>query len=102
MLMAAVYHTPHGMMVLISDEEHVGHSYYDQNKGLALLLPEKIYGGQLVGEEEALEMMRKAAIIVVTGEKAVSLAIKAGYVAPESVVRIRGVPHAQSYKISLV
>ena len=99
MLMVAVYRTPHGIMALISDEDLVGRSFFDQEKGLALLLPESIYGGKPASEEEALEAMKAASIIVVTGERAVDLAVRSGFLHPDSVVRIHGVPHAQVYKI---
>ncbi|MCE4624981.1 MAG: DUF424 family protein [Desulfurococcales archaeon] len=99
MLMLAAYDSPYGRMVLITDEELVGKSYYDQERRLALMIPENIHGGDLVGEEEAVEAMKSASIIVVTGERSVNLAVREGYLHPASILRVGGVPHAHIYKI---
>jgi hypothetical protein len=99
MIMAAVYDTPHGKMALITDEELVGKSRFDQDEGLILMLPENLYRGRLVTEEEAKEIMLQTSIIVVTGERSVRLAVELGLVHPDSIARIEGVPHAYVYKI---
>ena len=101
LLVAAVYETPHGRMLLLADEDLVGRSFYDQDEGLILMIPEKLYSGRLVSESEAREEMRKADIIVATGRTAVSIAVREGFAHPDSVIEIRGVPHVQVYKIPL-
>jgi len=97
LLVVAVYETPHGRMVLVADEELVGRSFYDQEESLILMVPESLYSGRLASEEEAAKWMDKADIIVATGERAVGIAVRRGYAHPDSVVRIRGVPHVQVY-----
>ncbi len=100
MLVIAVYSTPHGRMVLVTDEDLVGRSFVDQEDGYILMVPESIYSGKLVEEDEAALEISRADIIVATGEKAVGLVVGLGLASPESVISIRGVPHVQVYKLS--
>jgi hypothetical protein len=99
MIVAAVYDTLHGRMALITDEELVGKSRFDQERGIILMLPESIYKGKLVTEEEAREIMLSASILVVTGERSVQLAVELGLVHPDSITMVKGIPHAYVYKI---
>lgn len=99
MLTIAVYETPQGRMLLVADEELVGKSFFDQEEGLILMVPESLYGGRLASEEEVREEMRKASIIVATGETAVSIAVREGFAHPDSVIEVHGIPHVQVYKI---
>ena len=99
MIMLAEYETPYGLMVLLTDEELVGRSYYDEERRIALMISESVHGGELVDEEEAVKALRSASIIIVTGERSVDLAIREGYLHPDSVLNVGGVPHAHIYKI---
>ncbi len=99
MLSVSVYDTPHGSMALIVDEELVGRSFFDQEKGLALFMPEMLYSGKLMSEDEAARVMKSSHILVLAGKRAVSLAIRLGLAHPDSVVEIHGVPHVHVYKI---
>jgi hypothetical protein len=101
MIMAAIFNTPHGKMALITDEELVGRSRFDQESGMILMVPEHLYSkGRLVSENEAEQIMKAASILVLTGERSVSLAVKLGLAHPDSVVKIKGIPHVYVYKIS--
>ncbi len=53
------------------------------------------YGGFLASLDELAEYMGKATIMNLVGEHAVSKAVEEGYVHPEAIIRIAGVPHAQ-------
>ncbi len=92
--------TPHGVMAFISDEDLVGRAFVDDANQRILIVSEQVYGGNLVSEEDARQILEKADILVLTGERIVSIAIQMGFAHPDSVLRIKGVPHVHVYKLS--
>jgi hypothetical protein len=60
---------------------------------------EKFYRGARVTVEEALELIKQSTIVNMVGHKIVKKAIENGYVHPEAVLMIEGVPHAQIVKV---
>lgn len=59
---------------------------------------EEFYNGGLVTLEEALDMVANSTIVNMVGKNCVEKAISKGYVHPQSVLKIEGVPHAQIVK----
>ncbi len=53
------------------------------------------YGGFVGDEEDLLGALPNATIANLVGERVVEVAIGAGFVDPECVLRVEGVPHAQ-------
>ena len=60
---------------------------------------EEFYKGGRVSVEEALAMIENSTIVNMVGKNCVEKAIKKGYVHPEAILRIEGVPHAQIIKL---
>ena len=60
---------------------------------------EKFYKGPKVTVEEALELIKQSTIVNMIGRKIVKKAIERGFVHPEAVLMIEGIPHAQIVKI---
>ena len=60
---------------------------------------EDFYKGAKVSIEEALSMVRNSTIVNMVGKNVVGKAIENGYVHPEAVLDIEGVPHAQIVKL---
>lgn len=56
---------------------------------------EKFYKGPKVTLEEALELIKQSTIVNMIGQKIVKKAIEHGFVHPEAVLMIEGIPHAQ-------
>jgi hypothetical protein len=59
---------------------------------------EEFYNGGKVGLDEAVSMIRNSTIVNMVGKKCVEKAIERGYVHPDAVLNIDGVPHAQIVK----
>ena len=59
---------------------------------------EKFYKGPKVTVEEALELIKQSTIVNMVGHKIVKKAIEKGFVHPEAVLMIEGIPHAQIVK----
>lgn len=62
---------------------------------LCLELRAGFFDGERVDARLFLEVLSLATIANLAGEETVTAAIEAGFVDPECVIRIRGVPHAQ-------
>ena len=60
---------------------------------------DEFYNGGKVAVEEALGMIANSTIVNMVGKHCVERAIKKGYVHPEAVLNIEGVPHAQIVKL---
>jgi hypothetical protein len=60
---------------------------------------EEFYKGARVSIEEAVDIIEKSTIVNMIGQNVVQKAIEKGYVHPEAVLNIEGVPHAQIVKI---
>lgn len=60
---------------------------------------EEFYKGGRVTIEEAINMIENSTIVNMVGKNCVEKAIQKGYVHPEAVLNIEGVPHAQIVKL---
>jgi hypothetical protein len=60
---------------------------------------DEFYNGGKVSVEEAVDMIENSTIVNMVGKNCVEKAIAKGYVHPEAVLRIEGVPHAQIMKL---
>jgi hypothetical protein len=60
---------------------------------------EKFYKGSKVTLEEAVELIKQSSIVNMIGQKIVKKAIEHGFVHPEAVLMIDGIPHAQIVKV---
>jgi hypothetical protein len=66
---------------------------------IVFCVKEEFYKGARVNIEEALSMIQNSTIVNMVGKNVVKKAIEQGYVHPEAVLNIDGVPHAQIVKI---
>jgi len=60
---------------------------------------EEFYSGAKVNLEEAISLIENSTIVNMVGKNVVQRAIEKGYVHPEAVLNIEGIPHAQIVKI---
>ena len=63
------------------------------------LLGRTLREGKIVSIEEAMGMIENSTIVNMVGRNCVEKAIAKGYVHPEAVLHIEGVPHAQIVKL---
>lgn len=57
------------------------------------------YDGFSATEEELLANLRTASSANLVGERTIGIAVRAGFIDREGIIRIGGVPHAQMYRI---
>ena len=85
------------MLLAICDCELLGRTLR-QGK-IVFHIKNEFYNGGKVTVEEAVNMIENSTIVNMVGKNCVDRAIAKGYVHPEAVMDIEGIPHAQILKI---
>jgi hypothetical protein len=85
------------MLLAICDAEILGRTLSEGK--IVFHVKEDFYKGAKVNVEEAVSMIENSTIVNMVGKNVVKKAIQRGYVHPEAVLNIEGVPHAQIVKI---
>ena len=65
-----------------------------RGNGFSFHVNRRFYGGKRATVEEALSLIPNATSVNLVGKHVVSEAIRRGYVHPEAVLTVNGVPHA--------
>jgi len=81
------------VLVAVSDAELVGRRF--QEGIMQLDVSEAFYGNEGADAPEVLRQLAVCTIANLVGVETVTLAIRAGFVHPDNVLDIEGVPHAQ-------
>jgi hypothetical protein len=87
------------VVVVICDEELLGKKLKLKEKKITVEVSKKFYGGKLVDENVAVNLLSKATIGNLMGKRIVELANKNGFIVKENVILIDGIPHAQFVKL---
>lgn len=66
---------------------------------IVFCVKENFYNGRRVAIEEAIDLIEDSTIVNMVGKQVVKKAIARGFVHPEAVLSIEGIPHAQIVKI---
>jgi hypothetical protein len=85
------------VLLAICDCEILGRTLNDGK--ITFHVKEEFYKGAKVSIDEAVDMIENSNIVNMVGKNIVQKAIEKGYVHPEAVLNIEGVPHAQIVKL---
>ena len=85
------------VLLAICDSELLGKTLR-QGK-IVFHVGDEFYNGGKTTVEEAVGMIANSTIVNMVGKNCVEKAIQKGYVHPEAVLEIEGVPHAQIVKL---
>lgn len=84
------------VLLSICDSEILGKTLREGK--IVFQVKKDFYRGSRVDVEEAVSMIDNSTIVNMIGKNVVKRAIEKGYVHPEAVLHIEGVPHAQIVK----
>jgi hypothetical protein len=84
------------VLLSICDSEILGKTLREGK--IVFQVKEDFYRGSRIDVEEAVSMIDNSTIVNMIGKNVVKRAIEKGYVHPEAVLHIEGVPHAQIVK----
>ena len=85
------------VMLAICDCEMLGRTLREGK--IVFHVKDKFYNGGKVSVDEAVGMIANSTIVNLVGKNCVEKAIAKGYVHPDAVLHIEGVPHAQIVKL---
>jgi hypothetical protein len=85
------------VLLAICDVEILGKTLREGK--IVFKVNEEFYKGEEVDIEEAIAMIESSTIVNMIGKNVVRKAIEKGYVHPEAVLEIEGVPHAQIVRL---
>lgn len=85
------------VLLAVCDAEILGKTLREGK--IVFCIKEEFYKGAKVTIEEAVTMIANSTIVNLVGRNIVRKAIESGYVHPEAVLNIEGVPHAQILKL---
>ena len=85
------------ILLAICDSEMLGKTLR-QGK-IIFHIKDEFYNGGKTTVEEAVSMIENSTIVNIVGKNCVKRAIAKGYVHPDAVLQIEGVPHAQIVKL---
>ena len=89
--------TGRNVLLCICDAEILGKTFHEGK--ITFRVKEDFYRGRRVAVEEAIDLIEASTIVNMVGKNVVKKAIERGFVHPEAVLNIEGVPHAQIVKI---
>jgi len=92
-----LYKKGEDLLIGACDEELLGKRLKEGK--LRLHVKKTFYGGRLVDEKTFEAYLKEATIANLVGKRTVKCAIRLGYVNPECVLYIQGIPHAQMVKM---
>lgn len=85
------------VLLSICDIEVLGKTL--QEGKIVFKVSEEFYKGEEVDVEKAVAMIEVSTIVNMIGKNIVQKAVEKGYVHPEAILKIDGVPHAQIVKL---
>jgi hypothetical protein len=85
------------VLLAVCDAEILGKTLREGK--IVFCIKEEFYKGARVTVEEAVMMIANSTIVNLIGKNIVQKAIESGYVHPEAVLNIEGIPHAQIVKL---
>jgi hypothetical protein len=85
------------VLLAMCDAEILGRTLREGK--IVFCVKEEFYKGARVNVEEAVSMIENSNIVNMVGKNIVKKAIQKGYVHPEAVLDIEGIPHAQIVKL---
>jgi len=84
-------------LLSICDAEILGKTLREGK--IVFRVTEEFYKGLEVDVEEAIAMIENSTIVNMIGKNIVQKAVEKGYVHPEAILNIEGIPHAQIVKL---
>lgn len=92
-----LHHSKTGETILaVCDEELLG-KRLKLNEQFSIEVSQSFYGGVLVARDDLDKYLKQATIVNMLGEKAISYAVRKGFIVEKAVIKVGGIPHIQLY-----
>src|SRR3989344_7521026 len=85
---------PSRIIISICDSDLIGKKFEEGKRQLNV--SERFYKGEIKTEYEITEILKNAPNINIIGKQSIALALKLNIIVKENIIKIQGIPHAQS------
>ncbi len=85
---------PSRTIISICDSDLIGKKFEEGKRQLDIT--ERFYKGETKTEDEIIKILENASNINIVGKESISLALKLKIINKENIIKIQGIPHAQS------
>ncbi len=85
------------VLLAICDADLLGKTFREGD--IVFAVREEFYKGLKVDADEAVNLISQSTIVNMVGENIVGRAIERGFVHPQAVLKVSGIPHAQIVKM---
>ncbi|MDH4122552.1 MAG: DUF424 family protein [Thermoplasmata archaeon] len=92
-----VYKRGKDVVVAACDEELLNKTF--KCGELRLHVSKNFYGEEICEEDDLIAALKFCTSANLVGSRTIDIAIKAGFIKPEGIIRIGDIPHAQLYRI---
>jgi len=92
MIYLKINKTEQNEIVAVCDENLIGRKFSENN--IKFDITERFYKGELMKDEDGIKILKNAKNINVVGKESIKLAIKAGRIEKENIIKIQNIPHA--------
>ena len=92
-----IFQTRYDLVGAICDKEILGKEI--ENKEFKIKVNKQFYGGVLISERAAINIMNKVTIGNIIGKEIIAVAKQNGFITGENIILIGDVPHAQFVKL---
>jgi len=96
-MMAKKHEFEQKTILAVCDKEHLGKTFEEGE--ISFTASERFYKGEEITKKELEEMLSEADSANLFGDKCVGVAEEKGFVGEKSIIKIKGIKHAQIYHI---
>lgn len=82
------------MVIALCDKELIGKTLTQGE--VELKVSERFYKGDELSEFEISKILKDSVNLNILGERSIAFALKCGVISEQNIIKIQGVPHAQS------
>jgi len=97
MISIKMYRRGNDLLVGACDEKLLGKKFEDEKYQIEV--KKDFYGGEKVTSEVLQKFLEDATIANLVGDETIKAAVDIGLVDPDTVIKIKGVPHAQMVRM---
>lgn len=95
MIYLKINKTEQNEIIAVCDSDLMGKKFSEN--GLNLDINEIFYKGDIIDEKEIIKILKKSRNINIVGKESIKLAVKAGIINKENIIKIKNIPHAMVF-----
>ncbi|MCX6804127.1 MAG: DUF424 family protein [Candidatus Diapherotrites archaeon] len=96
-MFAKIHEIEYKTILAVCDKEYIGKTFEEGN--ICFTASERFYKGEEVTKDELEKMLTENNSANLFGNKCVSIALEKGLVGEKSIIVIKGIKHAQIYRL---